>query len=406
MYTRWLLLPILLMVAYATTAQSAYTVGNLPNPKDNGGGYVSDPDGILNAQDRSTLNALCRELEQNSTAQVAVVIVNSIGQENPKDFTTRLFNQWGIGQADVDNGLLVFSVMDQRRTEFETGYGLEGVLPDAICYRIGMQELVPYFREGNYGQGLIAATRRIKDVLENPETIEEIRSSGKAPRQIVRGVPDFLFWYGVADTLFVLFLIIWLIYTNCSKQELYDRYMMVRKVHNWMFIILFPLPYALFYPLISRHLKKLRNQPRYSRKTGNVMRKMDEQEDDRFLELGQVVEEHLESVDYDVWVADYGKDVLILPYQKRWSKYKACPKCKFRTYALSETQVLRNATYSHSGKKEIIHTCKNCNYRKSRIITIPKKSRSSSGGGSFSGGGGGSSFGGGSSGGGGGGVSW
>ncbi|MHC4379027.1 MAG: TPM domain-containing protein, partial [Planctomycetota bacterium] len=139
------------MLAVAAMAQTAYTIENLPNPKDNGSGYVSDPDGILNAQDRSTLDALCSQLEQNSTAQVAIVIVNSIGQENPKDFATRLFNHWGIGQADVDNGLLVFSVMDQRRTEFETGYGLEGVLPDVICYRIGMQELVPYFREGDYG---------------------------------------------------------------------------------------------------------------------------------------------------------------------------------------------------------------------------------------------------------------
>ncbi|WP_282779631.1 TPM domain-containing protein [Phaeodactylibacter xiamenensis] len=404
MQIRWLLLAVMLMLAVAAMAQTTYTIENLPNPKDNGSGYVSDPDGILNAQDRSTLNALCSELEQNSTAQVAIVIVNSIGQENPKDFTTRLFNHWGIGQADVDNGLLVFSVMDQRRTEFETGYGLEGVLPDVICYRIGMQELVPYFREGDYGAGLIAATQRIRETLENPETIEEIRSSGQ-PRQMIDGVPDGLVWYAVIDALFVLFLIIWLIYTNYSKQELYDRFMMVRKVHSWIFILLFPLPYALFYPLLSRHLKKLRNQPRYGRKTGAIMHKLHEVEDDRYLELGQVVEEHLGSVDYDVWITEDEEDILILPYKKRWSKYKACPKCQFRTYALSDTNVLRNATYSHSGKKEVIHTCKNCNYRNRRIVVIPKKTRSSGGGGSF-GGGGGSSFGGGSSGGGGAGVSW
>ncbi len=397
MHTRWLILAVILMLDVAAMAQTAYTIENLPNPKDNGSGYVSDPDGILNAQDRSTLNALCSQLEQNSTAQVAIVIVNSIGQENPKDFATRLFNHWGIGQADVDNGLLVFSVMDQRRTEFETGYGLEGVLPDVICYRIGMQELVPYFREGNYGAGLIAATQRIKETLENPETIEEIRSSGQ-PRQVIDGVPDGLVWYAVIDALFVLFLIIWLIYTNYSKQELYDRFMMVRKVHSWVFILLFPLPYALFYPLLSRHLKKLRNQPRYGRKTGAIMHKLHETEDDRYLELGQVVEEHLGSVDYDVWITEDEEDILILPYKKRWSKYKACPKCQFKTYALSDTNVLRSATYSHSGKKEVIHTCKNCNYRNRRVVVIPKKTRSS--------GGGGGSFGGGRSGGGGAGVSW
>jgi len=162
MNTRWLVFALFIAFTSAVSAQSAYTVDNLPNPKDNGGGYLSDPDNILDPNDQAVLESLCRELEQNSTAQFAIVIVNSIGQENPKDFATRLFNSWGIGQADVDNGLLIFSVMDQRRTEFETGYGLEGVLPDAICCRIGMQELVPYFREGDYGAGLIAATQRFK----------------------------------------------------------------------------------------------------------------------------------------------------------------------------------------------------------------------------------------------------
>ena len=63
--------------------------------------------------------------------------------------------------------------MDQRRTEFETGYGLEGILPDLLCYQIGMQELVPEFREGRYGLGLIKAVIRITTILENPEEAQQ-----------------------------------------------------------------------------------------------------------------------------------------------------------------------------------------------------------------------------------------
>ncbi|NRB62374.1 MAG: TPM domain-containing protein, partial [Saprospiraceae bacterium] len=70
--------------------------------------------------------------------------------------------------------MLVFTVMDQRRTEFETGYGLEGVLPDAICYRVGMQQLVPYFRSAEYGAGLIAAVNEFKRILEQPDAASEI----------------------------------------------------------------------------------------------------------------------------------------------------------------------------------------------------------------------------------------
>ena len=147
--------------SFSASAQTSYTIESVPNPKSGGNGYVSDPDDILSPEDEIRLNQLISEMEDSTTAQLAVVIVQSIGTVNPKYFTTELFNHWGIGQADVDNGLLIFTVMDQRRTEFETGYGLEGVLPDVICYRIGMQELVPEFKLGNYGQGLINAVKAI-----------------------------------------------------------------------------------------------------------------------------------------------------------------------------------------------------------------------------------------------------
>ena len=117
-----LLLPLSLVLA-----QTTYTVEDIPNPKRGGGsGYVSNPDNVLSPEEVQNLNTLISQMESNTTAQVAIVIVNSIGEDNPKEFATRLFNYWGIGQSDVDNGLLIFTVMGQRRTEFETGYGLEG----------------------------------------------------------------------------------------------------------------------------------------------------------------------------------------------------------------------------------------------------------------------------------------
>lgn len=124
-------------------------------------------------------DVFCSQLEQNSIVQVAIVIVNLIGQENFKDFVICLFNYWGIGQVDVDNGFFVFLVMDQWCMEFEMGYGFEGVLLDVICYCIGMQELVFYFWEGDYGVGFIVVIQCIKEILENLEMIEEICFSGQ-----------------------------------------------------------------------------------------------------------------------------------------------------------------------------------------------------------------------------------
>lgn len=384
-------------------AQDTYpTPSDVPNPKNSGSGYITDPAGILDDTSFSRINNLLAELENNSTAQIAVVLLPSIGDENPKDFATRLFQLWGIGQADKDNGLLVFSVMDQRRTEFETGYGLEAVLPDIICYRIGMQYLVPYFKEEAYGEGILAALMQFKIVLENPETLEEIRSESRPENNkplIVVGI------YAAINILFHLFAIIWVISQLSSKQDLYNKYQGIRKIYSIFFLFFFPLPYGLMWLYLRYQLKRLRNTKRFSKLSGKPMVKLSEDEEDRFLEKGQVTEEELGSVDYDVWIAESDpEDILILRYEKRWSSFQKCPKCGYRTYQLVQTRVIRAATHTRAGKKQLTYNCKNCNYINHVTATIPKKSSGSGGG--FSGSGGGGSWGGGSSGGGGAGVSW
>ena len=133
--------------------------------------------------------------------------------------------------------------------------------------------------------------------------------------------------------------------------------------------------------------------------------------EDPFLNKGQLVEESIRSIDYDVWVTEKGDDVLVLKYKKLFSKYSKCPKCNFKTYYTAHSRTVRAATKTSTGLREQTYKCKNCDYTKVKKITIPKvtSSSSSSSGSGYSGGssfGGSSSFGGGSSGGGGGGVSW
>ncbi len=398
-------------LAYTALAQTAYQYNTIPNPKQGGTGYVSNPDNIISSSDVSTLNRLLTDLENNNSVQVAVVIVNSIGDENPKDFAVKLFEHWGVGQAKNDNGLLIFTVMDQRRTEFETGYGLEGVLPDVICYRIGMQVLVPYFKEGKYGEGLIATTRKVKESLEDPNVREEVDARNRKSFQETTGVPPFLAIYLFISLVVGLIIMMRVIAVVRSKEDVYDKYLSIRKSSFLWLIFLLPLPYILVYFYVKRMMNKFRNQPRFSPLNGKPMHKLNEEEDDQFLTEGQITEEELGSVDYDVWVTDDHDDVLVLRYAARLTKYKKCPKCGFITYHLSRTRIVRQATYYSSGKKEVEHKCKHCNYRKVDYRTIPKKTRSSSGtigGGSRGGfsGGGSSSWGGGSSGGGGAGVSW
>ena len=114
--------------------------------------------------------------------------------------------------------------------------------------------------------------------------------------------------------------------------------------------------------------------------------------------------EEIGSVDYDVWATDEAEELMILRYKKRFTKYKGCPNCSYIAYYHAFSKTVKHPTYSSTGRKKVVHRCKNCNYEDLSYRTIPKKTRSSSSGGGS--GGGSSSFGGGSSGGGGAGVSW
>ncbi|WP_170110490.1 TPM domain-containing protein [Flavilitoribacter nigricans] len=397
---------LLLIISQIAWSQSGLRVEEVPDPKEMAGrGYVSDPGSYLSPNAVNQLNNLIGSLEQNSTAQIAVVLLPSIGDQIPKDFATELFQHWGIGQAGTDNGLLILVVMDQRRVEFETGYGLEGVLPDVICYRIINENFVPHFKEGDYDAGLISSVNRVKTLLEDPVALEEIRTEMRPKRKYVFNtpVPPLLFYYAIITILFHVAISAWVALTMANKETLYDKYRHIRYIRAFIFIILFPVPYIAFWFILGSLLKRLRNQPRFSKLNGEPMRKLTEEEEDEYLKKGQIIEEQLGSVDYDVWITEDLEDVMILPYAKRMSKYSNCPKCKFKTYHHIHTNTLRHATEYTTGLKEQIHECENCNYFNRKTIVIPRITRSSGGSGSSGGGG---SWGGGSSGGGGAGGSW
>jgi uncharacterized protein len=408
------ILGIILLITIPLQAQKVFTVDNVPNPKDTDGGWVSDPNNYLKPEEVLELNRLITEIENTSTAQIAVVILPSIGTEVPKDFATTLFNKWGIGQAQKDNGLLILTVIDQRRTEFETGYGMEAILTDALSYRIASQELVPYFKNGEYGLGLIAGVKRIKELLDNPEAVNELYDSGGvAYTPATNPIIYILGFYG----LFMLFALYHYIINvrkiDKNKEDFYDKFQDLYNIKHFLYIIFFPIPFLLIrFLFIKRRLNKYRNHPRFSKKNGKKMFKKSEVTEDPFLKKGQLVEEKIHSVDYDVWVTEDNDDVLVLKYKSLFSKYSKCPECNYQTYYRAHSKIVKSATKTSTGVREETYKCKNCDYHKVKRITIPKittTGSSSSGSSSYGGGsgfGGSSSFGGGSSGGGGAGVSW
>lgn len=182
-------------------AGNVYTVESVPKLRLYNKSYISDPDHLLKEETVQRMNQEIYLLEGITTDQVAVVVLGSIGSASPKDFANRLFNRFRVGQKNKDNGLLILLVMNSRRVEFETGYGLESVLPDAICKRIQMEYMVPRFKEGDYDQGLLEGLTAIIKILNAPKNTEivPVASSQEQPQALgkiivwIMAVPYLLF---------------------------------------------------------------------------------------------------------------------------------------------------------------------------------------------------------------------
>ena len=137
---------------------------------------VTNPDGLLSASAVDSLNSILVPLKEKGLAEVAVVALGSIGVEDPVDFRHRLFNHWGLGNQEANNGLLVLLVKDQGAIEIETGYGVEGLLPDAICKRVIENRMIPYFREGDFSKGMLEGVGAMALVLEGADPAEVTES--------------------------------------------------------------------------------------------------------------------------------------------------------------------------------------------------------------------------------------
>jgi uncharacterized protein len=143
--------------------------------------FVTNPDGILSRDAVATLDSICYALKARGIAEVAIVVVDDIRPRDMVAFSQELFEGWGVGDDKLDNGLGILLVGDMREIRFHTGYGLEGALPDALCYRIQQEYMVPYFRGGDYSKGMVAGMRAVDKVLsgeELPRAVQEDDMSG------------------------------------------------------------------------------------------------------------------------------------------------------------------------------------------------------------------------------------
>lgn len=135
--------------------------------------HVVDLAGIIDDNVEDGLNRYLLELEQKTTAQMIILTITSLEGQSIEDLSIDIaHNKWKLGQKGKDNGALLLVSLQDRKYRFETGYGLEGVLPDSLTGTIGRQYLVPYFQKGDYSNGIAAASLVVINKIADEAGVE------------------------------------------------------------------------------------------------------------------------------------------------------------------------------------------------------------------------------------------
>jgi len=138
--------------------------------------FVNDYVGVIESDLKNQIEQLCIEVEQNTGAEIAVAVIDSLQEITVEEYAVKLFEKWGIGKAKEDNGVLLLIAIQDRKLRIEVGYGLEGAITDLEAGDIINDVIVPRFKEDNYSLGIYEGTTAIANEIYKEyghDTLEE-----------------------------------------------------------------------------------------------------------------------------------------------------------------------------------------------------------------------------------------
>ena len=143
-------------------------------------GRVNDYAGAMQANQVQSLEARLMQLERDTGHQLAVLTVPTLDGEDIEGFSIRVAENWKIGKKGFDNGAILVVAVKDRRLRLEVGYGLEGLLPDAIAKRVTADYIVPHFRQQDYGGGIVAGIAAVDKILRQEPLPEAARKKAQS----------------------------------------------------------------------------------------------------------------------------------------------------------------------------------------------------------------------------------
>ena len=159
------LLALLVLTFQVFFSSQADAESKIPPKPTNGSIYVQDYANLLSPETKATINAVSKDLDNKTKAQVVVVTIPSLEGKPIEDYSLELLRAWGIGDKEKNNGVLLLIALKDRQSRIEVGYGLEGALPDGLTGRIQDKAMIPYFSSGNYDKGIMQGYANIASIV-------------------------------------------------------------------------------------------------------------------------------------------------------------------------------------------------------------------------------------------------
>lgn len=155
---------LIFLFAFTALNISAFADDLVPIPSLNN--RVTDLTATLSVDEISQLETTLAQFDTATTNEIAILIVPTTGNETIEQYSMRVAEQWKIGKAEKDNGIILLVAKNDRKVRIEVGYGLEAVIPDATAMQVIDNYIIPNFKNGNFYLGINSAVFQIMGILE------------------------------------------------------------------------------------------------------------------------------------------------------------------------------------------------------------------------------------------------
>lgn len=367
---------IVLMVVGWPVVSAAAQGGVYPDYEDV---YINDYAGVIDASDEAEIRTMLEWLYADYGFEVAVLTVDSYREysahnETIEVFAKGVFNTWGVGDAERNDGVLLVVAIEEREVRIEVGVGYGDSL-DADMQAVIDEQIIPAFRRDDYSGGIVAGAQGIVLVLtgdspavlvatEAPPSMNSSGDSTAAPAVTatatrarmatatrVSAAPPVATTASDAD----------------GDDSGVNPYMVGGAGAGLLGVG----------GVVARRYWRYRQ--RKCSACGAMMQRLDEVADDVHLSSGEKAEELLASIDYDVWLCPRCGRHDIRGYTNFLARYRHCPSCHSRTLRV-ESRTTVSPTTTHDGEKVIEQFCYHCKYGDKQTIILPMIEVSSGGG--------------------------